>query len=68
MVPLAACPQAVNDAVERVAGVGAWTAHVVRRVINSQDFLDEFPEWIGSIPNRRQRLLFGCSVFGRFKN
>ena len=66
MVPLAACPQSINDAVERVASVGTRAPHVIGRIINGQDFLDQLPEWVGSVPNRRQRLLFGHSFFGRF--
>ena len=66
MVPLAACPQAVDDAVERMASIGTRAAHAVGRIINSQDFLNQLPEWVGSVPDRRQRFLFGCGVFDRF--
>ena len=63
-----ACPRAVDDAVERVAGVGTRTPHVVGRVINSQDFFDQLPERVGSITDRRQGLLFDCSFLGRSKS
>ncbi len=53
MVPLAACPQAVDDAVERMASISTWATHAVRWIINGQDFLDQFPEWVGSVPDRR---------------
>ncbi len=66
MIPLAACPQAIDDAVERVAGVGAWTAHAIGRIINGQDFLDQFPERVGSVPDRRERFLLGGGFFGQF--
>lgn len=66
VVPLAARPQAVDDAVEGAASIGAWTAHVVGRIVHGQDFLDQCPKWVGGVPDRRQRFLLGCGFFGWF--
>ncbi len=56
MVPLAACPHPKDDAVEGAARVATLTAPLGRRVIDGQDFLDQLPERVRNIPDRRQRL------------
>jgi len=54
MVPLAARPHPKDDAVEGLARVTALAASFGRRVVDSKDFVDEFPERIGNVPDRGQ--------------
>jgi len=49
-------PHAVDDAVEGQALVGALAARLGGRVVDGQHFLDQLPERVGHVPERRQRL------------
>jgi len=57
MVPLAACAHAKDDAVEGLAWVAALASCSCGRVVDGQHLLDQLPERVGDVPDRRQRLL-----------
>lgn len=68
VVPLAAGPHPEDDAVEGPARVAALPAGSGGRVVDGQDLLDQRPERVGDVPDRRQRLgpLLGVRFGGWF--
>jgi len=57
MVPLAACAQAKDDAIEGLALIASLASCFGGRVVDGQHLLDQLPERVGDIPDRWQELL-----------
>ena len=57
MVPSASGSHPVDDPVEGQARITALAASLGGRIVDGQHLLDQLPERVGNVPDRRQRFL-----------